>query len=110
MVGTGVETSFTIFPAICNSFIRGCEHFRNIPISCKVSFRLPGNLFSPSMEFFFHVWKKNSMHGKKFPRMEMLDEGLHCSNPEVRIRKKMQPKFEAAVRTLMIRASKRALT
>ena len=25
----------------------------------------------------------------------------HCSNPEVRIRKKMQPKFEAAVRTLM---------
>ena len=30
------------------------------------------------MEFFFHVWKKNSMHGKKFPCMEMLDEGLQC--------------------------------
>ena len=36
--------------------------------------------------------------------------GAHCSNPEVRIRKKMQPKFEAAVRTLMKRASKRAPT
>ena len=35
---------------------------------------------------------------------------VHCSNPEVRIRKKMQPRFEAAVRTLMKRASKRAPT
>ena len=33
-----------------------------------------------------------------------------CSNPEVRIRKKMQPKFETAVRTPMKRASKRAPT
>ena len=34
----------------------------------------------------------------------------HCSNPEVRIREKMLPKFETAVRTLMKRASKRAPT
>ena len=34
----------------------------------------------------------------------------HCSNPEVRIRKKMQPKFEAAVRTSMKRASEQAPT
>ena len=72
------RTSFTIFPAIYNSFIRGCEHFRNIPISCKVSFRLPGKPFFSIHGFFFHVWKKNSMHGKKFPCMEMLDEGLQC--------------------------------
>ena len=34
----------------------------------------------------------------------------HCSNPEARIQKKMQPKFETAVRTHMKRASKRAPT
>ena len=34
----------------------------------------------------------------------------HCSNPKVRIRKKMQPKSETVVRTSMKRASKRAPT
>ena len=34
----------------------------------------------------------------------------HCSNPEVRIRKKMQPKLETAVRTPMKRVLKRAPT
>ena len=64
------RTSFTIFSAINNCFIRGCEHLRNIPISCKVSFRLPGKpflsihgIFFPCMEKNFHVWKKNSTHG-----------------------------------------------
>ena len=76
MVGTGVETSFTIFPAIYNSIIRGCEHFRNIPISCKVSFRFFFfGIFFPCVEKNFHAWKKISMHGKKIPRMELLDEG-----------------------------------
>ena len=30
------------------------------------------------MEFFSMYGKKISIHGKKFPRMEMLDEGLQC--------------------------------
>ena len=36
--------------------------------------------------------------------------GPHCSNPKDRIRKKMQPKSETALRTPMVRASKRAPT
>ena len=34
----------------------------------------------------------------------------HCSNPEVRIRKKLQEKSEAVLRTPLERASKRAPT
>ena len=34
----------------------------------------------------------------------------HCSNREVRVRKKLQEKFEAAIRTPLQRASKRAPT
>ena len=41
--------------------------------------------------------------GRRNPR-------AHCSNPEGRVRKKMQPRSETAMRTLMKRASKRAPT
>ena len=49
------------------------------------------------------AWQSQRLKAKK-------GHFAHCSNPEVRIRKKMQPKFEAAVRTPMKRASKWAPT
>ena len=49
------------------------------------------------------AWQSQRLKAKK-------GHFAHCSNPEVRIRKKMQPEFEAAVRTPMKRASKWAPT
>ena len=72
-------------------------------LECNQTYFSPNNIKCEKRKDIYHV------------QMEVVivrqnEETTHCSNPEFRIRKKLQEKSEAAIRTPLQRASKRAPT